>query len=152
MKSLSQAKTVESIRARLRSVQPDSPRRWGTLTPQEMLCHLADSFSSVVGERRVDRADNWFSRSVVKWFALRVPVPWPHGVPTMRQNDPRRDGTRPSELDADLRRLEAKMELFLETARTGDFARHPLFGDMSTRDWLRWGYLHCDHHLRQFGV
>jgi hypothetical protein len=29
---------------------------------------------------------------------------------------------------------------------------HPIFGAMSERAWLRWGYLHMDHHLRQFGV
>jgi hypothetical protein len=28
---------------------------------------------------------------------------------------------------------------------------HPFFGPMSREDWLRWGYLHADHHLRQFG-
>jgi hypothetical protein len=26
-----------------------------------------------------------------------------------------------------------------------------MFGPMSERDWMRWGYLHADHHLRQFG-
>jgi hypothetical protein len=30
-------------------------------------------------------------------------------------------------------------------------ASHPMFGAMSGDDWLRWGYLHADHHLRQFG-
>jgi hypothetical protein len=152
MKSLSQDATVDSIRARLRSVHPDSSRRWGTLTPQEMLCHLADSFSAVMVERRVDRADTWFSRTVLKWLALRLPVPWPHGVQTQSQNDPKRGGTKPSDFDADLQRLEAKLKLFIETSRNGGFTRHPLFGGMSTADWLRWGYLHCDHHLRQFGV
>jgi hypothetical protein len=29
---------------------------------------------------------------------------------------------------------------------------HPLFGRMSDADWLRWAYLHADHHLRQFGA
>ena len=30
-------------------------------------------------------------------------------------------------------------------------ADHAFFGEMSERDWMRWGYLHTDHHLRQFG-
>ena len=34
----------------------------------------------------------------------------------------------------------------LENARS-----HPIFGPMRPKDWLRWGYLHADHHLRQFG-
>jgi hypothetical protein len=28
---------------------------------------------------------------------------------------------------------------------------HPMFGAMTTLEWMRWGYLHTDHHLRQFG-
>jgi len=31
-------------------------------------------------------------------------------------------------------------------------ATHPLFGPMNYEDWMRWGYLHADHHLRQFGL
>jgi hypothetical protein len=30
--------------------------------------------------------------------------------------------------------------------------KHPFFGHMLCKDWTRWGYLHADHHLRQFGV
>jgi hypothetical protein len=29
---------------------------------------------------------------------------------------------------------------------------HPMFGSMKRADWLRWGYLHADHHLRQFSA
>jgi hypothetical protein len=32
------------------------------------------------------------------------------------------------------------------------FARHPIFGELTEREWMRWGYLHTDHHFRQFGV
>jgi hypothetical protein len=28
--------------------------------------------------------------------------------------------------------------------------QHPIFGPMSRSAWLRWAYLHMDHHLRQF--
>jgi hypothetical protein len=29
---------------------------------------------------------------------------------------------------------------------------HPFLGKLSRAEWLRWAYLHMDHHLRQFGV
>jgi hypothetical protein len=29
---------------------------------------------------------------------------------------------------------------------------HPIFGRMSEAAWMRWAYLHTDHHLRQFGA
>jgi hypothetical protein len=42
------------------------------------------------------------------------------------------------------------MERFVpEAVRT---SRHPLWGRMTEWEWGRWGYLHTDHHLRQFGV
>ena len=38
-------------------------------------------------------------------------------------------------------------------AESGSLTRpHPVFGPMTRGAWLRWGYLHTDHHLRQFGV
>jgi len=49
----------------------------------------------------------------------------------------------------ELRRLEARF-----STPPRDFKRtpHPFFGEMSERDWMKWGWLHMDHHLRQFGV
>jgi uncharacterized protein DUF1569 len=42
----------------------------------------------------------------------------------------------------------------IATARRGRLGGqvHPIFGPMSESAWLRWAYLHADHHLRQFGL
>jgi hypothetical protein len=60
-------------------------------------------------------------------------------------------GTRPVEFVRDRRELEALIEQF---ARRTDatLQPHPMFGRLSTAEWQRWGYLHMDHHLRQFGA
>jgi hypothetical protein len=91
-------------------------------------------------------------RTVLKWIVLYAPLPWPGGIPTSPEIDQQRFGTRPVDFAADLARVEALMEFV--TTRPPDFPwqGHPLFGPMSTAAWLRWGYLHLDHHLRQFGV
>jgi hypothetical protein len=34
----------------------------------------------------------------------------------------------------------------------GDWPPHPILGRLSRGQWMRWGYRHMDHHLRQFGV
>jgi uncharacterized protein DUF1569 len=31
-------------------------------------------------------------------------------------------------------------------------ATHPAFGPMTRTHWMRYAYLHTDHHLRQFGL
>ena len=35
-------------------------------------------------------------------------------------------------------------------ALTNHTRDHPFFRSMQHADWMRWGYLHADHHLRQF--
>jgi hypothetical protein len=39
---------------------------------------------------------------------------------------------------------------FIDAVHRGAMAKHAIFGAMSRREWLRWGWLHADHHLRQF--
>ena len=151
MKSFASPADLRSTLNRLRHLTPDSERRWGTMTPNEMLCHLADSLRVSMGERSQDVRITLFSRTAMKWVALRVPLPWPKGFRTGRTVDPRRDGTRPAEFARDLAALEEITGRFV--TKSASMSRpHPLFGDLSQAEWLRWAYLHTDHHLRQFGL
>ena len=69
--------------------------------------------------------------------------------PEMDQNQ---GGTQPVEFIRDVNDLELMIERGSSAPRDFQWHRHPLFDEMSERDWLRWGYLHTDHHLRQFGL
>lgn len=151
MKSFLNPADKKEIFERLSKVQPDSQRRWGRMTPHQMICHLCDSFRLPLGERGADSVENLFTRTAVKWIALRAPLRWPHGVKTMPEMDQGIGGTPPVEFERDRQELERLIERFAEEQQKGEFAPHPFFGRMSDSDWLRWGYLHCDHHLRQFG-
>jgi hypothetical protein len=149
-RSLGTPSNVEELIQRLGRIEPTSPRQWGTLTSHEMLCHLADSFSAVLGDIEASRADTWLSRTVVKWIALHTALPWPQGVPTRPEVDPKRDGTKPVEFDRDRARVVDLLRRFVRPG-TG-YGRHPGFGAMTRNEWLLWGYGHVDHHLRQFGL
>jgi hypothetical protein len=140
------------ILGRLRQIQPSSGRRWGKMTAPQMICHLADAFEARSGERGGTRADNLFTRTLLKWIALYAPAPWPHGFKTMPQFDQQMGGTPPSDFERDLLRLESLMERFAQMGSAPGDAPHPIFGRMTDVEWQRWGYLHCDHHLRQFGA
>jgi hypothetical protein len=152
MKSFLNPADRKEILERLSNLQPDSRRRWGRMTPHQMVCHLSDSFKAGLGEKANSSVSNLFKRTVAKWVALYAPLPWPHNVKTMPEMDQEIGGTPPDEFGRDRRQLVTLIERF--TAPTSDilFHPHPYFGDMSESQWMRWGYLHCDHHLRQFGM
>ena len=152
MKSLVNPEDKEEVLRRLRSLRPDSVRRWGRMTPHQAVCHLSDSFKSLTGEKTVEFAGSFATRTFVKWFALRVPLKWPKGVPTRPEVDQEKGGTRPSEFASDVAELASLVAEFARAGRDFGGSRHPMFGEMSAGEWLRWGYLHMDHHLRQFGV
>lgn len=151
LQTLANQADADGVLERLARLRPDSARRWGTMTPQEALCHLADAFGTGLGERSPKPMTVMGLRGAIpKWIALRLPLPWPHGIRGPAEVDPRRDGTRPGEFERDQERALVMGRRFL--AEVGDRYPHPMFGPMTRDDWLRWGWLHLDHHLRQFGV
>lgn len=150
-RSLASPSALDDLLARLQRVSPESQRQWGTMSSHEMICHLGDSFRAVTGERSAAMvAASPLKRRVMRFAALHLPLRWPPGIPTMAEVDPRRQGTRPVEFEADRQALVTLARRFV--AEDARYTRHPLFGEMPRRDWLIWGYRHVDHHLRQFGV
>ena len=61
-------------------------------------------------------------------------------------------GTPPAEFGNDMRELHLLLDRYTRKPRNFDWPPHPFFGQLSDEDWLRLGYLHMDHHLRQFGA
>lgn len=152
MKSLARPRDKAEILRRLRTVRPECARRWGRMSAHQMVCHLSDAFRMVMGEKPVSHATGRLQRTIVKWVALYAPLPWPAGIRTRPEIDQERGGTGPADFAADVAQLEALVELFTAQPRSFDWSAHPVFGSMSDAAWLRWGYLHIDHHLRQFGA
>ena len=142
---------LEAVLGRFIRLQPDSPRRWGRMSAPEMLCHVADAFGMALGRLPVAERMTLYGLSgpIMKWLALSLPLAWPHGIRGPAEVDPLRQGTRPAAFAADSERVVRLTRQF--AAEIGPESRHPMFGPMTRADWLRWGYLHCDHHLRQFG-
>ena len=152
MKTLADDRDRASILGRLRALRPDSTRRWGRMSVQQMVCHLADNYRMALGQRRVEITRVPIPRAFVKWGALYAPIPWPRGIPTSPETDQERGGTRPIQFAADLAQAAGLLESVARETGRLERQAHPVFGAMTVADWLRWGYLHTDHHLRQFGA
>ena len=153
MRTVDDADTLGELVARLRRVRPDLTRRWGTLTPAEMLCHLGDAHESVLGIRvPPGPPPSGRSRRILKWLALYAPIRWPKGVPTRPGVNPKKEGTHPGDFEADRERAIRSLTTLAGRTSGGLNPHHVMFGPMTVRDWHRWAYLHVAHHLRQFGV
>ncbi len=152
MKTLARPSDKAEILRRLKNVRPESVRRWGRMSAQQMVCHVSDALRMADGQKPVQYAGGLLHRTLVKWIALYLPLRWPPGIPTSPEIDQERGGTCPSEFAADVAQLETLMELFTAAGKTPVRSLHPTLGRLSNAAWLRWGYLHMDHHLRQFGA
>ena len=150
MKMLNDPHDKAAIVARLHQLRPDTVRLWGKMTVAQMVCHLNDSFLGMMGEKpaKIVRFSLW---RLTKPMALSGRMQWPQGVKTRPEFEQGIGGTPPAEFETDLQMLLATVERFVGTARSFEFRPHPMFGPMTEKEWMRWGYLHCDHHLRQFG-
>jgi Protein of unknown function (DUF1569) len=152
MKTLARQRDVAEVLRRLRRLRPDSERRWGRMSAHQMVCHLNDSFLMMTGRKQVSHQTSMLRRTVIKWIALYLPVRWPAGILTRPEIDQTLGGTTPVNFVADVAQLEAILNSVATRTRGFDTQQHPLFGRMSNGAWLRWAYLHTDHHLRQFGA
>ncbi|MBX7220312.1 MAG: DUF1569 domain-containing protein [Blastocatellia bacterium] len=150
MKTLAHATDKAEILARIALLTPQSPRRWGRMNVHQMVCHLNDAFKCAWGERQTPLVGTIFHRVVVKWIALQVPLRWPKGIVTRPEFDQEQAGTPPVEFVRDVAELVFLIEKMTASPRSFEWGEHPIFGRMSEAEWLRWGYLHADHHLRQF--
>jgi hypothetical protein len=151
MKTMARANDKAEILGRVKLVRHDSVRRWGRMSAHQMVCHLSDAFRHVTREKSASSTSTILGPTVIKWIALYAPLPWPRGVPTRPEMDQDAGGTKPAEFAVDLAALEQLIEVIASRPMDYDWPAHPFFGTMSRSAWLRWAYLHMDHHLRQFG-
>jgi uncharacterized protein DUF1569 len=156
-RTLANSGDKQEIAERLQKIQPSSPRLWGRMTAPQMICHLADSFRVTMGLKpwSTERISitpiplpDWF----VKWVAFELPMRWPRGTPTRPEVEPGKAGTPPGDFAADRNDVLVLLERFTRQPRDFQWQPHPIFGPMTEAEWMRWGYLHMDHHLRQFGT
>ena len=151
MKTLRNPQDREEILARLQRVRPGSSRRWGKMSAHQMICHLTDGFRLYMGLMNVAAPGFPYPSKLLKWVCLWVPIRWPKGFPTVRELDQQIGGTQPVEFASGVAVLKSLLHRCSRNA--GEFNwPHPCLGRMSPAEWMRLGYLHCDHHLRQFGV
>lgn len=97
MQTIGSTEDRKSILKRISALQPTSLRKWEHMNVNQMICHLNDSFNVGMGERTCSDATGPVQRTLVKWIALWLPVPWPKGLSTRPEIEQGAGGTPPTD-------------------------------------------------------
>jgi len=148
MRSLFEAGARDAITDRLRTLTPESPRQWGRLRGDEMLCHLADQLRMALGGIPTAAPAGPLRYRPIRYLMIHV-LPWPKG----RAKGPAEAfTTAPADWENDREQVIELVREFGGRSPSGDWPSNPIFGSLSGHDWGVLSYRHLDHHLRQFGA
>lgn len=151
MKNLLENADRDTLIARLQNLNPDSRRRWGTMTASQVVPHLTDPLRVAIGDREAQPMNSIFSNPVVSALVVWW-MPWPKGAPTASEFIQGEGGTPPAEFERDKQTLLLVIHRFAHHPENELFRPNPVFGRLSRRAWGRLMWRHIDHHLRQFGL
>jgi len=146
-KSLSDARARQELLDRLDRLTPDATPRWGTMTAERMLAHLADWMLMASGEIKTAPRGRVLRYPPLKQLAIYW-LPFPRGVAT----SPELIGRAPLEWGIEHASVCQRVESFENLYLKAEWPEHPVFGQMSPKAWGVFAYRHMDHHLRQFGI
>jgi len=148
MKTLADPKDAAEIRARILSLTSSDIPQWGIMTVEQMVCHVREAYIYALADTPVELISLPYPPKVVKQFALALPTPWPRSTRTIPELQLDAPGMACTTFNQDRDTLLTAFDGVC--ALTNHTRSHPFFGSMEHADWMRWGYLHADHHLRQF--
>lgn len=154
MKNLLDADTRKETLTRVEALTPGHERRWGRMSAGEMVCHVGDQIRLALGDLAAKDVSTVFTRSLLKRLVL-AGMPFPKGrIETFEElNHAKGGGTQAAAFHEDVKTLKNLVARFVDRdGQDGSFARNPVFGRMSNRQWGRLVYRHMDHHLAQFGA
>ncbi len=149
MKTLFDSGTYGEMLERLGNLAPDSERKWGKMSPSQMMEHTARALEMATGDVPLKQA---FLGKAIGWifkgkFLGEQPFPQnsPTGPTLIIKNDPEFEATRARLCD-----LITKFHNLGEGGTDGNI--HGFFGSLTGKQWGETQFKHVDHHLRQFGV
>ena len=135
-----------AIEARLDALRPDSPRRWGSMTSDQMLWHVNQFLEAALGEGTMQPQKSSMPLPLMRFMLLYMP--WPKSARTAK------DAVASGEHDFEVERSRCKtlIEKFASRPLDGAWPVDPSFGSVTGKFASRLQAKHLDHHFRQFNA
>lgn len=149
MRQLHNATERENIKARLGKLAPASQRKWGKMSPDQMLWHCAEPIEVALGKKPYGEMPPKppMPAGMVRWLLLNVP--WPKGrLPTA----PMFIARQAYDFESQRTRLLGLIDELAARDPSGQAQLHPIFNENSIAYQSKLQAKHLNHHLEQFGV
>jgi hypothetical protein len=131
---------------RVRALRPDSQRRFGKMSVDQMLWHVNGALEAALGQRDLTPRKFPIPRPLLKFLVMNLP--WGKGAPTASELVP----SGSYDFEAERAKCIRLIDALSAKSMNESWSDHPAFGRMSGRDVSRLQAKHLNHHLRQFGV
>ncbi len=147
-KNLLEKSVAQEIIDRANKLTLETPAKWGTMNPTEML-HHCNLLNNTFLEGKLPRKKTSLVQRIARFLFLNLIPRFPHNLKIPKENQ-----TKGKIAEQE---FEAERAKYIQTIKTfsaqKEFATtHPAFGNMPPDAWGKLTWMHMDHHLRQFGV
>ena len=135
-----------ALEARLNTLRPDSPRKWGSMTVDQMLWHVNQFLAASLGEATLKTQKSPIPAPIMRFFVIYMP--WPKAAPTNKSAV----ASGKHDLEAERARCRDLIAKFVSRPVHGEWPVDPSFGGSSGVFASKLQAKHLDHHFRQFGA
>lgn len=145
MQSVLDSSYASTLKSRVQKLKPDSARRWGKMSIDQMLQHVNRGLEMALGRRTAAPAKTPLPPTLMRMIVLNMP--WPKGAPTL----PELLVTVPCSFEAEQTQCVRLIDEISAKTVKEPWPDHAAFGTMSGTQWSQLMAKHVDHHLKQFG-
>lgn len=146
MRMLHDPAVRSSLEARLAALRPDSPRKWGSMTADQMLWHVNQFLGAALGEVTLPAGKSPLPAPLMRFMLIRMP--WPKSAPT----NPGAIAKDTHDFEAERARCRELIGRFVQKPLESVWPSHPNFGKADGLFASRLQARHLDHHFKQFGA
>lgn len=144
-------KTAQELILRINQLQPESLRKWGNMSIEEMLVHCAAGIQMGLGELPAKVRVSPLRGAIARLLYIEL-LPFPKLAAAPAELNINKKLKTRLDFDSGKQQLIQLVKKMETTPDSHKFPVHPIFHKLSRRQWSKLFYKHLDHHLKQFGV
>ncbi len=151
MENIFDATTVQQYIGRINQLRPDSQRKWGKMSVDQMLAHCNVSYVMIYEPEKLKKPcglAKWILKTFVKKKVVND-IPYKENIPTAPQFIVQGD----KDFDLEKKRLIGFLQKTQDLGTTAFDGKESFsFGKLTAQEWNNMLAKHLNHHLKQFGV